>query len=276
MPDGYSDIIANNLEKRRKSIRLAEEMRRRDRSSLRYWAKWALEPAYALATRLRARRNARKAKPRIAAYLAGDGFKGLHVGCGPFLLPGWLNTDVAPRRAPWRGPSADERRIDFALDVTQPLPFTSACLDAIFAEEVIEHVEVPDAYAFFREAHRVLKASGVLRMTTPDVLGVCKVYAGAAGDVAVTDFEPFWISSAWSPENWVNGAFRFYGHKHLWSFDEMAGALKDAGFARVERVFLHETTSGRPELEGLERHGVDNPEVRRITRATRLIVEAYR
>ena len=274
MAETVTDMASRNREKRHQAQRLMQEIRRKGRSPLRHWAKWALEPVMALTMWLRARRNDRLAADRVAAYLAGGGFKGLHVGCGPFRLPGWLNTDVASRRPPWRGPSADERLIDFALDVTRVLPLPNGVLDAIFAEEVVEHIEVEDAHFFFKEACRVLKSGGVLRLTTPDVMGVCKVYAGAAGDVSVDDFEPFWISGPWSPENWVNGAFRFYGHRHIWSFEEIDAALRHAGFTRVTRVGLHETASGLAELARLERHGIENAEIRRITAVTRMIVEA--
>jgi len=145
----------------------------------------------------------------------------------------------------------------------------------VFAEEVIEHVGWREGEAFFAEARRVLADGGVLRLATPDARGLARVFSGGCEDVAPEDFEPYWLNPDWREDIWFNGQFYLYGHRHLWTFEAMRDALHGAGFARVERVHALETVSGRAELEGLERHAVTNPEIIRITRETRLVVEAF-
>ena len=255
--------------------RAAEEARARTgQKPLVRWAKWAAEPRGAAVHAVRLARQRRRRAGAIAAYLDGPGFKGVHVGCGPFLLPGWQNTEFFHPRPFFRGLTAQERAVDFHLDITEPLPYPDASLDAIFAEEVIEHVPVPGAETFLHEARRVLRPGGTLRLTTPDARGIARVFAGAAPDVRVEDFEPFWLNPYWSEDHWLNGNFRYYGHQHLYSFEGLSEALRAAGFADIVRLSVGETASGRAELAGLERHSVRPPEVVRIMRETRMIVEA--
>ena len=47
-------------------------------------------------------------------------------------------------------------------------------------EEVIEHVTEPQGRAFLREAHRALKPGGTLRLTTPDLAAICRLYDAVA------------------------------------------------------------------------------------------------
>lgn len=250
--------------------------RTRNRSAARRWARWAMQPLDAVVHAARIRRNIRDRAQKVAEYLSRPGFKGLQVGCGPFCIPGWQNSDHLFPRPFFRGLTEAERRMDFHIDITAPLPYPDAALDAVFAEEVIEHVDWPDAQAFLAEARRALRPGGVLRLTTPDARGLARVFAGAISEVTPAHFEPFWLNPVWREDLWLNGQFYYYGHRHLWTFETLAEALRAAGFARVERVEALETASGRPELAGLERHGVGNPEIRRLSRHVRLVVEAFR
>ncbi len=48
------------------------------------------------------------------------------------------------------------------------LPFRSGSFDAVFAGELIEHLDSSDGLRFLGEARRVLKTGGVLALTTPN------------------------------------------------------------------------------------------------------------
>jgi SAM-dependent methyltransferase len=52
-------------------------------------------------------------------------------------------------------------------DLSSPLPFLSATLDAIFAGEIIEHLF--DPVAFLRECRRILVPGGTIVVTTPNL-----------------------------------------------------------------------------------------------------------
>jgi hypothetical protein len=105
----------------------------------------------------------------------------LQVGCGPRILKGWLNIDLAfepygeymryytethyPPRL--RG-SASEF---FSIDVTrQALPLADSSVDVIWHEDFIEHLDQKGQVLFLAESLRVLKKSGIHRINTPNLV----------------------------------------------------------------------------------------------------------
>ena len=60
-------------------------------------------------------------------------------------------------------------RADCYVDITKKLPFTDFSIDAIFSEESLEHISKEDAINLLFECIRILKAGGVIRITTPDL-----------------------------------------------------------------------------------------------------------
>ena len=93
-----------------------------------------------------------------ARYLAESDTPKLHIGCGDHVLSGWLNTDYEP-----------ELPIVMHLDASQRFPFKEATFDYIFSEHVIEHISYWDGMKTLAECFRVLKGSGKVRISTPDL-----------------------------------------------------------------------------------------------------------
>jgi predicted SAM-dependent methyltransferase len=206
-------------------------------------ARWAYQPLKHARHALRAAAAGRAARATVAAHRAGPGFKGLHVGCGPYRIDGWLNADLL-----------DNPLRDLYVDITRPLPFPDGCLDAVYASEVIEHVPEPEGQRFLREAARVLKPSGIVRLTTPNLRDICRLYLGLHPGASIDRFGAVWQEDVYTPERWVNGQFRHHGHRFLWSEASLAAALREAGFATVTPCAPRQTASGRPEMANLERH----------------------
>jgi SAM-dependent methyltransferase len=56
------------------------------------------------------------------------------------------------------------------VNLNGQLPFAGGSFDVVFSIEGIEHLE--DRYRYVRELHRVLRAGGVLILTTPNIVGL--------------------------------------------------------------------------------------------------------
>lgn len=56
------------------------------------------------------------------------------------------------------------------VDLNCPLPWDDGAFEAVLSVEGIEHLENP--FSFLREAHRILKAGGILVLTTPNTVSV--------------------------------------------------------------------------------------------------------
>ncbi len=185
----------------------------------------------------------------IGECLRSNGFKGLQIGCGTLILPGWINTDVLGTPG-----------IDFPLNILKPLPFPDNSLDAIYAEEVVEHIERRHVKPFLSGACRVLKPGGVLRFTTPDLRSICEIYLGISKRSTLKEHQTTWLEEEFSPHYWMNAMFSFWGHRWVWDFEALSEVIRSSGFSHVESVEPQITKSGMPQLANLEtRYGVPAP-----------------
>jgi predicted SAM-dependent methyltransferase len=171
----------------------------------------------------------------------------LHLGCGPLALPGWVNIDNQ------RYPGVDK-----VLDLRKGLPYKDVSF--VFAEHFIEHLAYDDALKLMREARRVLRDDGVLRLSTPNLDWVWVTHYRLEAP------EDQQVAACF----YLNRAFHGWGHQFLYNERTLAATLRDAGFANVKRVQYGE--SEHAELRGLERHekSTDYGELSHI-----LIVEAW-
>ena len=115
----------------------------------------------------------RRERERLAARAASGERLKLHLGCGPRVLAGWVNIDLAYQP----GGTADQgdpepggsREEFFAIDVTRGLPLPDDCVDVVFHEDFLEHLSQRDAVGFLAEARRVMVDGAVHRVNTPDL-----------------------------------------------------------------------------------------------------------
>lgn len=89
----------------------------------------------------------------------------LHLGCGRHPHPAWINADLVP--------VDDDVR---ALDVTRPLPFETASMEAVYHAHLIEHLEPSIGRRFIEDCYRVLRPGGVIRVTVPDLEQIAREY----------------------------------------------------------------------------------------------------
>jgi predicted SAM-dependent methyltransferase len=211
-------------------------------------------------------RHSRRSK-RIQAYLRTHAVPKLQLGAGGNVHPGWLNTDIVDYKR--------EHEIVY-LDARKPFPFPDSSFDFVFSEHMIEHLRYPEGSHCLRECHRVLRPDGRIRLATPSLNRLARLY----GD-DLTDLQRRYIR--WSTDSFVehadgyqpgfvlNNFFRSWGHEFIYDEQTLRQLLEAVGFADIEECPIGE--SKEPELAGLERHLPDEAE---FNEYETLVVEARR
>jgi SAM-dependent methyltransferase len=112
----------------------------------------------------------------------------LNLGCGPQVVDGWVNVDYAlgARLATIPVLSTALRRtkmfrVDWdpkihIHDLTKPLPWKDGSVDACYTSHTVEHMSREQGASLVREAFRVLKPGGVLRVIVPDLVPIVDRY----------------------------------------------------------------------------------------------------
>ena len=220
-----------------------------DRKSRLYQTlKWAYQPLKATGSVIRDLTYGPKRSALVKQYHHSD-FAGLHIGCGPFHMTGWMNTDLPPNS-----------HMDFPLDISRPLPFPDNYFHAIYGAEVIEHIPLAEGRLFFQEARRILRPGGVLRLTTPDLENICRIFLHQNPQADPAKFGTVWIDGEFSDEIWINAMFHFWGHQFLYNFAALERELETAEFTGIIRCQPLESQSAYAQLQGLEtRYGENAP-----------------
>lgn len=192
-------------------------------------------------------RNAVRAVRRgkqIERYLAAHDVAKLQLGAGDRPRDGWLNTDL-------HGYGRSEL---VYLDVRKRFPLPDASFDFVYSEHMLEHLSYAEGQRCLRECLRVLKPGGRIRVATPSLEQLAKLYDG--GELAqryvrwaVATLEP--ETDATLPGVVINNFFRSWGHRFIYDPQTLRHALGQAGFVDIEE---------RPVGE-LEQHLPEEPEL---------------
>ena len=166
----------------------------------------------------------------------------LHIGCGPGLLDGWVNIDVAP--AP------------LALNILRGLPFPDGSTQFAFVSHALEHLFFPrDVMPFLAELRRVLQPGGTLRLIVPDVSLAIEAYGSP--DTAFFDSRretwSWWPKDPTRLEDFLaysgagsEPAFSFESHKYGYDFETLEKTLRMSGFTNIRRCSFMQSV--HPEL----------------------------
>lgn len=179
----------------------------------------------------------------VRRYLRRTAEPKLHLGAGPVRLDGWLNADLVAG--------------DVYVNLKRRLPVPDATFAYVFGEHVIEHLSEAAGQRLLREARRVLRPGGVLRLTTPDLQKLIAIYENRSPVVRREAFAAYLRDitdrPVDRPAQILNAELRLWGHRYVYDEDDLVARLREAGFTAVERC--EPGTSSHPALHGLERHG---------------------
>jgi predicted SAM-dependent methyltransferase len=180
----------------------------------------------------------------VRDYLANHAVRKLQLGCGVHPLPGWLNADLWPATSDI-----------LHLNVARRFPFADEQIDFIFAEHVIEHLSYTEALVLLREAYRILRPGGVVRITTPDLAFLLRLYGDPTDDEAARYLA--WTGAEYLEKGVpasacavINNYVRAWGHRFIYDEPTLRSAMIDSGFTRLRRCELNESEVA--ELRGVE------------------------
>ena len=192
----------------------------------------------------------------ISRYLDAHDARKLHLGAGENVLPGWLNTDLH-----------DYGRRDLAyLDVRRRFPLPDESFDVVFSEHMLEHLTYAEGQHCLRECRRVLRSGGRIRIATPSLERLARLYDGGE----LQERYVRWAVETLAPEleaplpgAVVNNFFRSWGHRFIYDPQTLRHALESAGFVDVAEAAVGE----------LEGHLAEEPE---LNRYETIVLEARR
>lgn len=183
----------------------------------------------------------------------------VNLGCGPIQPEGWINVDGSNRARLAAGLPWLDRLLtrlgaipptEFGPQITvhnlfKPLPFRPNSVACIYAGELWEHFEYPDAVRLTRECFRVLVPGGVLRVRVPDGPEFWHKYlelfdleiakpAGERSAQPLRDHVALYFREICTRRK-ILGSM---GHTHKWQYDEvqLVELFEIEGFASVARM----------------------------------------
>lgn len=165
----------------------------------------------------------------------------LNLGCGTDYKDGWINID--------NNSDNNISKLDLNWDLRYPLPFRDNSVDYIFNEHFIEHLTVEEGQSAIKDCMRVLRPGGVLRMATPDLEVTIDKYLNVPlkKDPTVKTFKLDFIKTH---AERINIAFRWWGHKWIYDWEELERRIREAGFDNLIRCELKK--SKHKDLRNLE------------------------
>lgn len=188
----------------------------------------------------------------------------LNLGCGPVQPQAWINIDGSNRarlanqlwwfdrlltRLGVLPPTEFGPQVK-VYNLFKPLPYPANTVSCIYAGELWEHFEYPDAVSLTADCFRVLAHGGVLRVCVPDGPTFWKKYLELYDTMMA---KPRKERSAQPLREHVAKYFKeiytrkrifgSMGHTHKWQFDEvqLIELFESQGFISVARMPFHQS-----------------------------------
>ena len=172
----------------------------------------------------------------------------LNLGCGFFPLEGWMNTDIDL--------SLIEKDDSIMyLDATKPFPIPDSSISFIYTEHLIEHLSYRDLNNLLDECFRVLKADGILRISTPNIQFLVDLYLNPSSEKNKAYIEYDSMRSrlpSSSPIYAINRFHSLWGHKFIYDPKSLTDLLNKHHYRNVVRCNIGESL--HEDLKNVESH----------------------
>ena len=145
----------------------------------------------------------------------------LHLGCGSKRLPGYVNIDILP------GPA-----VDVQSDLRK-LSYEPGSVDLIYSCAAIEHFGRHEWVDVLRYWGSLLKAGGILRLSTADFDACVVEYMEHKN---LPQLLGLLIGGQKDEYDW---------HGMIFNFETLKRGLEEAGFTNIERYDWRETDIGK-------------------------------
>ncbi len=193
--------------------------------------------------RLQALLELEKIRNQIKNKSANGEMVKLHLGCGTAYKEGWINID--------NNSDNNINKLDLNWDLRNNLPLDDNSVDFIFNEHFLEHLSIAEGQRALRDFLRVLKPSGIMRISMPDLERVVALYNNPNWKKDCEKFfKKFGLDFIKTKAEFININFRAWGHKWLYDWEELERRLAEAGAKEITKATIYK--SKYPELNNLE------------------------
>ncbi len=178
---------------------------------------------------------------KIHGSNAVEGKRFYNVGQSSFFHPAWTIVDYF-KKSNGSIVLPGNFAIHYDLMSLQPMPVESSSAELIYTSHTLEHV-TNEAVAFFlKDAYRMLKPGGIIRIVTPDIKLTYRAWRDSDADFF------YWVPNSYPDGNWHESNLKM--------------PLKEA---TLTQVFLEDFASTASEItaEGAEKR-ISDEEIHRI------------
>lgn len=177
----------------------------------------------------------------------------LHVGCGLTLLEGWCNVLYEPRQE-YGWPRFHKGALILNYNLLKPWPWPKDSVQFVAGAHFIEHIDLNHCLYFVKEAFKVLKSGGVIRLSCPDletyarnyIEGNAKFYENPYIKGACTFKAAVTPSQIFAAKAYDSGG----AHKWFHDYSSLKFVLEQVGFMNILK--LKRLEGQTPNLEELE------------------------
>ena len=194
----------------------------------------------------------------INGYLENYEVKKLHIGCGTNIYHGWLNTDLNYNE-----------HVAF-LDASNTFPFDNGVFNYVYSEHLFEHLKFKQQMNMLKEAYRVLKKGGVMRVATPSIDFLVTLYKESSSEESkcysqwAVNHSPLLLSVKKELQDKshyhcyvINNFFKAWGHQMIHDFSSLKALALQCGFSDIRSCKVGESQDFH--LKNIERHGTIIP-----------------